>query len=333
MTNQSIIDLIEENSRGVFSGNLEKTLKYIERLLVFSGSNTRYWTNEDEKAIDLIDSAICEAAEQAEIGLGSIDLLIYVGVGKGFQEPGQSYLVAHALGMDHVECFDLLDACMSWSRAMFLADTMLRAGKYKHILVVTGEFNVYEGSPGYPANYTLENREKLEWTFPSYTIGCAATATIVTADPENDWKWAFTSSPNQAELCTIPTPHSKQYSRGSDRIGKNGPMMFTSYGMELHKYGHEGVISVFNKLGADPESIKVIFPHASSSRAWTASAKVLGIEEKLFHIYPEWGNIVSSSVPAAIAEAHSQGAIQRGDQLAGWVASAGMSYAAYTFTF
>ena len=77
----------------------------------------------------------------------------------------------------------------------------------------------------------------------------------------------------------------------------------------------------------------MIFPHASSKQAWAQGADTCGVEDKLFYVYPEYGNLVSASVPAGIALASEQGKIQRGDPIVIWVGSAGMSFAVAGFTF
>lgn len=75
----------------------------------------------------------------------------------------------------------------------------------------------------------------------------------------------------------------------------------------------------------------MVFPHASSKRDRDDGADVLGIRDRLFHIYPGYGNVVSASVPAGLALALEGGRIRRGDRLATWVGSAGMSFSACSF--
>jgi hypothetical protein len=53
----------------------------------------------------------------------------------------------------------------------------------------------------------------------------------------------------------------------------------------------------------------------------------------MHHMYPDYGNLVSASVPAGLAVAIADGLVRRGDRLAGGVGSAGMSFAAYTFRY
>jgi hypothetical protein len=43
-------------------------------------------------------------------------------------------------------------------------------------------------------------------------------------------------------------------------------------------------------------------------------------------IYAECGNVVSAAVPTAMALAEARGSLRRGQRVATWVASAGMSF-------
>lgn len=333
LDNQQIIELVRQHSSGTFQGDLEHALSRIGTLLEGSGAKTRRWLGDGEKPIDLITSAVDGTLHKANVDKRDVDLLIYVGVGKGFLEPGQSYLVAHALGMDRVECFDLLDACMSWTRAMHIADGYLRMKRYRRILIVNGEFNLIDGGPAYPDNFRLQNLEQLKYTLPTYTIGSAATATLLSADEANRWVWRFSSRPDLADLCTIPGFGLGLFSNGAEKIGKNGPFRFASYGKELHANARVEAVPLMREIMAECGMPKRIFPHASSFKEWDLFATDVGVRDRMHYVYPEHGNLVSASVPSGMALAIEQGLVNRGDRLAGWVGSAGMSFSAYSFTY
>lgn len=331
--NDEVIELVRRHSAGVDEAELEQGLAVIEKLLRISGASTRRWLAEGETPLAMIEAAVRGALAEAEVEADEVDLLIYVGIGKGFLEPGQSYLVAQALGMDRVECFDLLDACMSWTRAMQMADALLAAGRYRRILVVNGEVNTYTGGPLYPCNYRLESAASLEWTLASFTIGGAATATLVSADADKPWDFRFLSRPDLADLCTIPNAGAELYCRETDKVGRNGPFHFTSFGKALHGHAFEPCVRLMQAMLDEYGAPERVFVHTSSFREWDKFARALGIEQLIHHLYPAHGNLVSASIPAGIATAAGSGLIQRGDRVAGWVGSAGMSFSAYTFRY
>jgi 3-oxoacyl-[acyl-carrier-protein] synthase III len=333
MDNAEILHLVRQHSQETFEGDLEHTIARIGKALHFSGAQRRRWLGEGETPIACILSATTEALDAAGVTKQDVDLLIYVGIGKGFVEPGQSYMVAHALGMDRVACFDIIDACMSWTRAMQIAESFLQTKRHRRILIVNGEINTYEGGPLFPCNYRLRNADELEWTFPSYTIGSAATATLVSADNDNPWTWSLSSRPDLADLCTVPTAGYSLFSSDAPKIGKNGVNRFTSFGKELHAHARLPVVAAMREILARHDDIGRIFTHTSSLKEWDLFGGEVGIQEKIYPLYPEYGNIVSASVPAGIALAVDEGLVRRGDRLAGWVGSAGMSFSAYSFKY
>jgi 3-oxoacyl-[acyl-carrier-protein] synthase III len=209
----------------------------------------------------------------------------------------------------------------------------------RRALVVNAEFNMYWGGPGIPDLFRLHDPAEVDSRFPVYTIGEAATATLLVNDPSHEWEFRFSSRNDLADLCVIPEVNYAGYCAigltghgqvSTERIGHNGPNRFTSFASELSAAAPEA-IDVFRRLSAPHDSIRMVFPHASSKRDWHDGADVLGIRDRLFHIYPEYGNVVSASVPAGLALALESGRIQRGDRLATWVGSAGMSFSACSF--
>jgi acyl-CoA:acyl-CoA alkyltransferase len=343
VSNDDILEMIATESRGSFRGDLEdsKILQRVRQLLHYSGSRHRRWSRPDETPIRMLAEAISKALAEGGCGLADIDLLVYTGVGGGFREPANAYMVAHALGMRGTQCFDINDACNSWSRALQLVDHAFRAdGSVSRALVVNAEFNMYPGGPGVPDLFRLHDAGDIDSRFPAYTIGEAATATLLLKDPAREWEFHFASRPDLADLCVIPEKNYEGYCllgledrRGvsSERIGRNGACRFTSFGSELSAHGLTAAVDVFRRLAVERGSIRRIFPHASSKRDWDNGAEVLGVRDLLFHIYPEYGNVVSASVPAGIALAKDKGEIQRGDRLVAWVGSAGMSFSVCSF--
>lgn len=327
------IDLIRFHSHAGFSGQLDLALRQVSKLLVWSGAHTRRWLGEGETPIGLIKQAADTALIKADLDKQDVELVIYVGAGRGFLEPGNSYFVADALGLTRVDCFDVLDACMSYVRALYIADSFFKAGRYKTIMIVNGEFTNKPGGHLFPGNYALESMEQLEWTFPTYTVGDAACVTLLSADEERPWEWHFTSRTDLSDLCTAPAYSFEGYALPKERVAKNGAGRFCSFGKDMHEFGFSECVDIFRKLEVDPASIVRVFPHASSKKMWADGALELGISEKMVYVYPEYGNLVSASVPAGIALAEQAGDIQRGERLAGWVGSAGMSFSSFSFEF
>lgn len=327
VTNQDVVSIIEQKSKKTFQGNLDDALDKVLYYLKYSGSDSRFWLAPEETPIQLLANAVDEAIEEAGCQKKDIDLLIYTGVDRGFLEPGGSYHCASALGINQVHCFDILDACMSWTRALYLVNSLLERGDYQRALIINMEFNI---SRKETVRFALPNMEAIEWSFPGYTVGEAATATIVSREPEREWEFHFASRVDFSDLCNIPLNGFQDYCNSTEHIGKNGIGHFTSFGVEMHKKGAKQLLNVFRQLEVKHQEISAIFPHASSKMAWNKAAKALNVDRLMWHIYPEYGNLVSASIPTGIASAIEAKRIQRGDKIVGWIGSAGMSFCTFS---
>lgn len=332
VTNEEVIDLIRHHSNKEFSGDLDRTLKIILHLLARTGLRERRWCAPHESPIDHVAMATRRALASSYLSKKHIELVLYVGVGRGFLEPGNSYMIANALGFTNAQCFDVIDACMSWIRALSLVDSLFKTGVYKNALIINAEFNMLENGPLYPANYSLKSDEQISYTFPSFTIGEAATATLLLPKSPENFEFHFSTRPDLSNLCTIPLEGYAEFCHPEDSIGKNDIMRFTSFGETLHKEGGPEAVRLFRKLGIR-SSFKRVFVHASSENEWNKFGEDLNVAEKIFHIYPYTGNLVSASIPTAIDKAIQEEQVHRGDRIAFWVGSAGMSFGVASLTF
>lgn len=329
LSNEDVLQIVRESSEASYNGDLDAAIEKIESWLAYSGAQTRYLLEESETPLGVLTRAINAALEEANCAKDDIDTLVYVGVGRGFIEPAGAYLVAHALGFNNAHCFDVLDACNSWSRGAQLIYHLLQSGSSKRAMIVNAEFSVTGNRLG---NFALRHEGELNWTFPTYTIGEAATATIFSADPTNEWKFKFRSRPDLADLCTIPVNGFQGYCNQTERIGKNGNR-FTSYGYELFEAAGPELVQVFQDLNPPIDKLRAIFPHAASQKAGDDLAEKYNLQHLVSNVYPRCGNLVSCSVPAALAFAVEEQRVARGDLLAAVVASAGMSFSAYSFVY
>lgn len=307
--------------------------RQVLNLLKKSGSKTRFWRDKKkgERGIELIKATMLEALQKAGLKKEDVDLLIYCGVGKGFKEPANAYFFAYALGMN-CSCFDISDACMSWVRALEVAYDFLKSGRYKHIMVVTGEFNIYEH--GYPDLWQIKKPEQLEYTFPIYTIGEAVTTTLLSASGQ-EWKFNYDSAPELVNLCSIPVEGYEDFCEKNEKINLHGLNKFVSFGGELFDAAKKRMYRLVKRTIPKINEPDIWFPHAASSESYLETGDILGIEREKNYIdvYPKFGNVVSASIPLAIDMALKEGKLKRGNKVVLWPASAGMVFCVVQFSY
>jgi 3-oxoacyl-[acyl-carrier-protein] synthase III len=333
VTNDNVIDMIREHSGPIFEGDLDDALRQINFWLGYAGSGYRRWSYDHERPIDLMAQAAEQAIAEASLAPEQVDVVVYTGVGRGFLEPGGAYHAAAALGFKNAQCFDILDACMSWTRSLQLIKGLFRSGACRTAVVVNAEFNMRLTGPVYPDLFALPSLDAVTWRFPAFTIGEAATATVLTAEQHEPWIFAFSSRPDLADLCNVPMAGYADYCEPSEKIAKNGVQRFTSYGFELHDAAWDQALEVFERLDAPKADAAALFTHASSKRWWHDLAVKVGLDDRIYHVFQDTGNIVSASVPTAIASAVGEGRLQRGDRVLCWVGSAGMSFSSFSFVY
>ncbi|MEV0249015.1 3-oxoacyl-[acyl-carrier-protein] synthase III C-terminal domain-containing protein [Nocardia sp. NPDC050712] len=331
--NADITSLITEHSAQSFDGDFDDALRKVEYYLKYAGSDSRQWLDAGERPIDLLRTAANQALAQAELRREDIDLLIYTGIGRGFIEPGGAYHTAAAIGLQNAHCFDILDACMSWTRAVQVTESLFRTGQFRNALIVNAEFNLRSGGVVFPQLFKIPRLEALESIFPAYTLGEAATATVLTAEDNEPWEFRFASRPDLAPLCNVTLEGYEGYCDPSDKLAANGVGYFTSFGFEMHEQGAADGFAVFEQLAPPVDEVKALFTHASSKRYWQGMADKVGLGSAIHHVFDRTGNVVSASVPAAIASALEADLVRPGDRAVGWVGSAGMSFGAFTFVF
>lgn len=332
VSNEEVIDLVRHYSQKEFQGDLDRTLRILLQLLKRSGLIERRWCDRHESPIDHVAIAVREALSRCYLRRKHIELLIYVGVGRGFLEPGNSHMIANALGFTNAQCFDVVDACMSWLRALDMVDSLFKTGKYRNALIINAEFHTFEGGPHFPDFLTFKSEHEIPYSFSSLTIGEAATATVLyPRDPQN-FEFHFSSKPELSSLCTIPIAGYEEFCHPSPQIGKNGLMQFTAFGESIHRHGKIETAKIFrehnNKGKAD-----IVFVHSSSKTEWDEVGRSAGVEQRIFHTFPATGNLVSASIPTAMHEAIQAGKLERGMSAAAWAGSAGMSFCLSTFRF
>jgi acyl-CoA:acyl-CoA alkyltransferase len=332
VTNDNILEMLQEHSPGTPAILLKTYQRMVQGLFKVAGSETRYFRDyrKGEKASQLITEAIGDALRQADVTVDKVDLLIYCGVGRGFLEPANAYFYAKQMGMK-CSCFDIVDACMSWIRALEVSYEFFKSGRYKRILIVNGEFNSHHGIPD---NYKIKDLRQLEYTFPSYTIGEAASATLLSSS-DQEWEFTFKSLPELADLCTIPLAEYDNFVEPTSRMGRNGLYNFVAYGREMFNAARIHLAPLVKELVGDLDKPDIYFPHAASDAAYLSASKNINLPlHKMFaNVFPVYGNIVSASIPMGMHMAIAEGRLQRGNRVVFCPASAGMVYSAVQFAF
>jgi len=329
LTNDDIVRLVaEQSSRFLSDREIAVAQRKMRWLFNAMGTEVRYCCADGEKASTLCVEAGRRALEAAAMSPDDIDLLLYVGVGRGFLEPATANVFQDLLALRNATCFDVMDACASWLRAVHIAQSFLATGAHREIMILNGEFN---GSLG---QFALRSPDEFDYRFPTYTIGEAATATIVSASPEpDDYRAEWRTWGDKRDLCLIPLPNWEDFLAAEHE--SLAPYSFYSWGRSLMEFGLDKLVEQATELpGFHEPRPDLVFFHAASDGMSKEGMRRMGIDvARGVYTHERFGNTVSASLPMAMVAAREEGRLQDGTDMFVAFASAGVSTALVRFTY
>src|SRR5437773_8871850 len=99
----------------------------------------RRWAVPYVHPSQLAAAAARKALAYAEVDPLAVDVVVFCGITKDFIEPATCNAVAEAVGARDARVFDLTNACNGFIDGLDLADSLIRSGKARRVLVTTGE--------------------------------------------------------------------------------------------------------------------------------------------------------------------------------------------------
>lgn len=322
--------LDRENAATLAPADRARLLTQAAEFLEMAGSETRYQLGPSERPIDLVRDATERALAASGVAANDVDFVIYAGVARGWLEPATAHAVQAAAGLARATCFDVLDGCASWLRALHVARGFLRAGDYRCGLIVNAECGFTEFG-----RWQFSSVEEFESYAATYTIGEAATATVVgDADAPDDFYFTFRSLGDAYDLCMIPLAGASGFMPSRATAVHATPKFFS----ESRELMTRAIKLIGETFHADPvlptREYDISFGHEASEKATAAVTRILRQRaERHFAIHRDYGNTVSASVPLAMSLALAAGRLQRGHQVLIVMAASGITIGFAAFTY
>src|SRR5690606_6928786 len=99
----------------------------------------RFIEHDGIGASDLAVPAAKMAIERAGLTIHDIDAIIFATLSPDLTFPGSGVLLQHKLGMPQIPALDVRNQCSGFLYSLSVADAWIRAGVYKHVLIVGAE--------------------------------------------------------------------------------------------------------------------------------------------------------------------------------------------------
>ncbi|MBN1608213.1 MAG: ketoacyl-ACP synthase III [Polyangiaceae bacterium] len=245
------------------------------------------------------------AAEQA-LGDGPRPDLIINASGVPHQVlPDSSVFISKELGFSGLPSFSIHATCLSFPVAVHNAASLIQAGAYRRILVVSSELATRGRNFDEPESAAL--------------FGDGAGAAVLEPTPEGEPSailgFEMATWPSGAELTEVRGGGTRQHPQDPTTVPwhnlfhMNGP---AAYKMALRRA--PGPLSrLFARCKVRPEEVQVVVPHQASGPGVAAATRFGFRAEAVVNRVSEEGNCVAASIPMALAYASEQGRLRRGD--------------------
>src|SRR5262245_18094553 len=108
-----------------------------------SGIEERRWVDPGESGYGMAAKASRQACEQAGVDVKDVDCIIYATLSPDHNFPGSGVFTQRELGITakSIPCLDIRQQCTGFIYGLAIADSFIRTGMYKNILVIGSEIH------------------------------------------------------------------------------------------------------------------------------------------------------------------------------------------------
>ncbi len=270
-----------------------------------SGIKERHFVSDGEATSDMVTTAATRAIEDAGIDKNDIDLIVVGTISPDNAYPSTGNWVQKKLDMPTVPSFDVSAACSGFLYGIIIADSFIRSGMAKTILVAGAEIMS-----------RIINKEDRS---TCVLFGDGAGAAVVTASQDNNrgiLSTCWGSDGNLGDLLKQPAGGSAM--PASVETVQNKLHTVHMKGNEVFKHAvlrmeeaAQNAIELANLTSAD---IDLYIPHQANIRIIDATIRRAGIPlEKTYINIDKIANISSATIPIGLDQARKEGRIKPGD--------------------
>src|SRR4051812_31722190 len=276
-----------------------------------TGIQERHWVREGETGVDLAHRATQRALEMASLQASDLDAIVYATSSPDHFAPGNGVFLQRQLGIATIPALDLRAQCSGFIYALSVADAWIRAGQFRHILVVGSE----DQSTG--LDVSTEGRH----IAVIFADGAGAVV-LGPAEPNDGGILGFDlhSEGALAEKLWVDAPGSMYHPRVSSAQLEAGKQYLEMDGREVFRHAvvrmPQSVRAVLSATGQSVKDMKLLLAHQANLRIVEVMQKDLGLrEDQIYNNIMWYGNTTAATIPIALDECVRSGRLERGDLL------------------
>jgi 3-oxoacyl-[acyl-carrier-protein] synthase-3 len=264
-----------------------------------SGISARHYAAPEVKSSDLAVEASLRALEMAGLEANDIDLII-VATSTGDHYggfPSTACVVQRKLGISNLcAAFDVQAVCSGFAYAVSVADSFIKAGTHKNVLVI--------GAEVFSRIINFEDRTTC------VLFGDGAGAVVLSASNEPGiLATKLHADGSHADILCVPGSLSGGAVEGSAFLYMDGQAVFKLAVTVLDKVANE--VLTLAKMNAS--EVDWLIPHQANIRIMQGTARKLGLPmEKMIVTVDQQGNTSAASIPLALDKGVRDGRIKPG---------------------
>ena len=262
-----------------------------------TGIAQRHIAAQNEYTSDLAVVAAKNALQDANMSIQDIDLIIVATTTPDYTFPSTATIVQKKLGIKHGAAFDIQAVCSGFIYGMSVADSMLKSGAARNVLLIGAE--------------TFSRI--LDWSDRSTCVlfGDGAGAVILSSDDMKEsgiLNTLIRSNGEHRELLYVDGGASR-----SENVGK-----LRMIGNQVFRHAVKDIAAIIEECaegyGLSIADIDWFVPHQANQRILNGVAKRLNLDkEQVISTVASHANTSAASVPLAMDSAIKDKRIKRGD--------------------
>jgi 3-oxoacyl-[acyl-carrier-protein] synthase-3 len=280
-----------------------------------TGIVTRMRASKNRSLMDMAVEASNEAIQKAGIKPAEIEAVIFSTITHPYQTPSAASLLAELVGANPAPAFDISAACAGYCYGIAQADSLVRSGTAKFVLVVGGE--------------KLSDFVDPTDRSISFLLGDGAGAAIVgPSDSPGISKsvWGSDGSKWEAVGMTGSLLDFRDGTGSWPTLVQEGQSVFRWAVWEMVKVAKQAL----EVAGVKPEELAALVTHQANERIIDEMAKQLALPESVVVARDiiTTGNTSAASIPLAMHALLAEGRIKSGDLALQIGFGAGLAYGA-----
>jgi 3-oxoacyl-[acyl-carrier-protein] synthase-3 len=265
--------------------------------------------------MDLSVKAAREAIDKARISPADIDAVILATISFPYQTPSGATLLAELVGATNAAAYDISAACAGYCYGIAQADSLVRSGTARYVLVVGAEkLSDFIDPTDRSISFLLGDGAGAAVVGPSDHAGISKT--VWGSDGGNWDKVGMTGSLIDFRDGKIPWP----------TLIQEGQSVFRWAVWEMVKIAKEAL----EESGLEPADLAALVTHQANVRIIDEFAKQLGLPESVVVAKDivDTGNTSAASIPLAMHRLLAEGQVKSGGFALQIGFGAGLAYAA-----